>query len=215
VVLDDADLGRAVDGAVFGSFAHQDQICTIASRIIVDRKVYHEFTERFLMVVGCLRAGDPAAADTDIGPVLNARQLSAIQDTLVRARGEGARQALGGEPGGPAGLLLPPHVLLAGGQAITWHEIAGPVATIVRARDERDALRIAGEAGSGRPGSVFTADVERGTRFALGLGTGMTHLNASPVNDDATTGLAGQRAIERFTTECWVSVPEPPQVAPP
>ena len=209
VVLDDADPGRAVDAAVFGSFARQDQICTIASQLIVDRKVYHEFTERFLMVVGCLRAGDPAAADTDIGPVVNARQLSVIQDQLDRARGEGARQVVGGEPGGPAGLLLPPHVLLAGGQAMTRREIAGPVATIVRARDERDALRIASEGGCGRPGAVFTADVERGTRFALGLEAGMTHVNDSPANDDAATGLTGQRAIDQFTTECWVSVPQP------
>ena len=161
------------------------------------------------MVVGCLRAGDPAAADTDIGPVVNARLLSAIQDELDRARGDGARQVLGGEPGGPAGLLLPPHVL-AGEPTITRHEIAGPVATIVRARDERDALRIAGEARHGRPGAVFTADVERGTRFALGLEVGMTHVNDSPVNDDATTGLTGQRAIDQFTTECWISVPQPP-----
>jgi aldehyde dehydrogenase (NAD+) len=208
VVLDDADLGRAVDAAVFGSFARQDQICMIASRLIVDRKVYHEFTERFLMVVGCLRAGDPAAADTDIGPVINARQLSVIQDQLDRARSQGAQQALGGEPGGPAGLLLPPHVLLAGGRAIIREEIAGPVATIVRARDERDALRIANEAGYGRSGTVFTADIERGTRFALGLQAGMTHVNDSPVNDDTATGLGGSRAIDQFTTERWVSVPQ-------
>lgn len=208
VVLDDADLRRAADAAVFGSFARQDQICAIASRLIVDRKVHHEFTERFLMVVGCLRAGDPAAADTDIGPVVNARLLSVIQDELDRARGDGARQVLGGEPGGPAGLLLPPHVLLAGEQAIIRPEIAGPVATIVRARDERDALRIASEARHGRPGAVFTADIERGTRFALALEAGMTHVNDSPVNDDAPAGLTGQGAIDWFTTECWISVPQ-------
>jgi aldehyde dehydrogenase (NAD+) len=207
VVLDDADLSRAVDAAVFGTFARQDQICMMASRLIVDRKVYHDFTERLLAVVGCLQAGDPAAADTDIGPVISARQLSVIQDQLERARGEGARQALGGEPGGPAGLLLPPHVLLAEHQADAGGGIAGPVATVIRARDERDALRIANEARPGRSGAVFTADIERGTRFALGLDAGMTHVNDSPVNDDAATDLGGQRAIDLFTAECWVSVP--------
>jgi aldehyde dehydrogenase (NAD+) len=209
VVLGDADLGRAVDAAVFGSFSRREQICMIASRLIVDRKVYHEFTERFVTVLGCLRAGDPAAANTDIGPVINAKLLSVIQDRLDRARGRGARQVLGGEPGGPSGLLLPPHVLLAGRQAITWEETPGPVATIIRARDEQDALRIANEAGSGRPGAVFTADPERGVRFALGLDAKMTHVNDSPVNDDATTGLGGPRVIEEFTMERWVSVPRP------
>jgi aldehyde dehydrogenase (NAD+) len=207
VVLDDADLDRAVDAAVFGTFARQDQICMMAGRLVVDRKVYHDFTERFLTVVGCLRAGDPAAADTDIGPVISPRQMSVIQDQLERARGEGARQALGGEPGGPAGLLLPPHVLLAGRQADAGGVIAGPVATVIRARDERDALRIANEAGPGRSGAVFTADIERGTRFALGLDAAMTHVNDSPANDDAATDLDGQHAVDLFTAECWVSVP--------
>ena len=86
----------------------------VASRLVVDRKVYQEFTDRLVAAVRCLRAGDPAAEDTDIGPVINARLLSAIGDKLSRARAEGARQLLGGEPGGPTGLLLPPHVLLAG-----------------------------------------------------------------------------------------------------
>jgi aldehyde dehydrogenase (NAD+) len=208
VVLDDADLGQAVDAAVFGSFARQDQIAMMASRLIVDRKVYHDFTERFLTVVGCLRAGDPAAADTDIGPVISARQLSVIQDQLDRARAAGARQVLGGQPGGPAGLLLPPHVLLAGHQADARGEIPGPVATVIRVRDERDALRIANEAGPGRSGAVFTADIERGTRFALGLDAGITHVNDSPANDDTTAGLGGQRAIDLFTAECCVSVPQ-------
>jgi aldehyde dehydrogenase (NAD+) len=211
VVLDDADLGRAVDAAVFGSFARHDQICMIAGRIIVHRKVYHEFTERFLAVMRCLQAGDPSAADTDIGPVINAWRLSVIQDQLDRARGEGARLALGGKPGGPTGLLLPPHVLLAGGRAMARDEIAGPVAIVIRARDERDALAIANEAGPGRRGAVFTADVERGTRFALGLDAAMTHVNASPVNDDT----AANPGVDQFTTDCWVSVPQATRDVPP
>src|SRR6202050_5917125 len=67
VVLEDADLARAADAAVFGSFAGQEQICMITRRITVHRKVYAEFTDRLLALAGCLRAGDPAAADTDIG----------------------------------------------------------------------------------------------------------------------------------------------------
>ena len=207
VVLDDADLGRAVDAAVFGSFSRQDQICAIANRIIVHRKVYQEFTERFLTVLGGLRAGDPAAADTDIGPLINARQLGLIQDKLDRARSEGARLVLGGEPSGPAGLLLPPHVLLAGQSAVSREEVTGPVATIIRVRDDQDALRVANRAGHARSGAVFTVDAERGVRFALGLDVSQTHVNGSPVNDDAPAGLGGQGVIDQFTTECWVSVP--------
>jgi aldehyde dehydrogenase (NAD+) len=208
IVLEDADLARAVDAAVFGSFAGHDQICMITRRITVHRKLYSEFTERLLTLAGCLRAGDPAAADTDIGPVGNARRLTAIRDAVERARAEGARQVLGGEPDGPARLLLPLHVLLARDNvASTRQELAGPVITIVRARDERDALRIAHETGRGRSSAVFTRDIERGVRVALGLNAAMTHVNDSPVNGDATDDPDGRRAIGDFTAEHRVSVP--------
>jgi aldehyde dehydrogenase (NAD+) len=208
VVLEDADLARAADAAVFGSFAGQDQICMITRRITVHRKVYAEFTERLLTLAGCLRAGDPAAADTDIGPVGNARRLTAIRDAVERTRAEGARQLLGGEPDGPARLLLPPHVLLARDNvASTREELAGPVITIVQARDERDALRIANETGYGRSSAVFTRDIERGTRVALGLNAAMTHVNDAPVNGDATDDPGGHRAIGDLTAEHRVNVP--------
>lgn len=208
VVLEDADLARAADAAVFGSFPGHDQICMITRRITVHRKVYAEFTERLLTLAGCLRAGDPAAADTDIGPVANARRLTAVRDALERTRAEGARQVLGGEPDGPARLLLPPHVLLARDNvASTREELAGPVITIVRARDERDALRIANETGYGRSSAVFTRDIERGTRVALGLNAAMTHVNDAPVNRDAAGDPGGSRAIGDLTAERWVNVP--------
>lgn len=208
VVLEDADLARAADAAVFGSFAGQDQVCMITRRIAVHRKVYGEYTDRLVALAGCLRAGDPADADTDIGPVGNARRLAAIRDAVERARAEGARQVLGGEPAGPARLLLPPHVLLARDNvASTREELAGPVITIVRARDERDALRIANETGYGRSSAVFTRDTERGARVALGLNAAMTHVNDAPVNGDATDDPDGRRAIGDLTAERWVSVP--------
>jgi aldehyde dehydrogenase (NAD+) len=218
VVLEDADLGLAVDAAVFGSFFHQGQICMIANRVIVHRKVYQEFTDRLVEMVRCLRVGDPAAEDTDVGPVINARQLSAIQDKLERARGEGVRQLLGGEPGGPTGLLLPPHVLLAGNDVATSREeVFGPVITVIWARDETDALKIANDTEHGLSSAVFTRDIERGVRFALQVDAGMTHVNDSPVNDDANTAFGGMKAsgtgrfggrwtIDEFTTEHWVSV---------
>ncbi|MGH3153446.1 MAG: aldehyde dehydrogenase family protein, partial [Streptosporangiaceae bacterium] len=122
VIMADADLGRAVDAALFGSVVRPGQVCLMASRLVVDRKVYHEFAERLVTAAGCLRAGDPAAENTDIGPLINARQLSLTQDLLERARAGGARQVLGGAPGGPAGLVLPPHVLLAGSDVAAARE---------------------------------------------------------------------------------------------
>jgi len=221
VVLDDADVARAADAAVFGSFVRHGQICMIASRLIVDRRVYDEFTERLLTEIRCLRIGDPAATDTDVGPLLSARQLSAVQDTLKRVGDEGARQVLGGEPRCPTGLLLPPHVLLARGGMTTPREaVFGPVITVIRARNADDALKIANHADYERSGAVFTSDTERGVRFAAGMAAGITHINASPANDDTNAAVGGAPArgigrfggpwaIETFTTQRWISQPRP------
>ncbi|MFD2396630.1 aldehyde dehydrogenase family protein [Prauserella oleivorans] len=194
VVLDDADLDRAVDAAVFGSFFHAGQICMIANRVIVDAAVHDDFVERFVERVRSLVVGDPSDEVTDIGPVINSSQLEGIQDKLARARDEGAEQVLGGDPGGPSGLLLPPHVLLAGNDVATAREeVFGPVITVIRAEGEDDALRIANDTEYGLSSAVFTRDVDRGVRFARRVDAGMTHVNDSPVNDDANTAFGGRR----------------------
>ena len=220
VVLDDADLDRAVDAAVFGSFFHSGQICMIANRVIVDASVHDEFVERFVDRVGSLKVGDPSDEGTDIGPVINRSQLDGIQDKLARARHEGAEQLLGGDPSGPSGLALPPHVLLAGNDAATAREeVFGPVITIIRAAGEDDALRIANDTEYGLSSAVFTDDAQRGVRFALSVDAGMTHVNDSPVNDDANTAFGGEKAsgigrfgghwaIEEFTTDHWITIQE-------
>ena len=226
VVLDDADLDAAVDAAVFGSFFHAGQICMIVNRIIADLAVYDEFVSAFTERVRDLRAGDPADPATDVGPVINARQLSSVRDKVDRAVSAGARQVVGGEPSGPAGLLLPPHVLLAeNGVATAKEEVFGPVITIIPAAGEQDALRIANDTDYGLSSAVFTRDAERGVAFALSVEAGMTHVNDSPVNDDANTAFGGvkasgigrfggQWAIGEFTTEHWVSVQREPRSFP-
>ena len=226
VVLDDADLDAAVDAAVFGSFAHAGQICMIANRLVVDLAVYDEFVAAFTDRVRGLRAGDPGDPATDVGPVINAGQLSSIRDKVERAVSAGAEQVLGGEPSGPAGLLLPPHVLLGDNEVATAaEEVFGPVITVIPAAGEDDALRIANDTCYGLSSAVFTRDLDRGVRFARRVEAGMTHVNDSPVNDDANTAFGGvkasgigrfggQWAVEEFTTDHWVSVQRQPRSFP-
>jgi aldehyde dehydrogenase (NAD+) len=226
VVLDDADVDAAVDAAVFGSFFHQGQICMIANRVIVDQSIHDEFVERFVDRVRNLTVGDPSDPDTDLGPVINEKQLEGIQDKVSRAREAGAKQLVGGDPGGPAGLLLPPHVLLGTNDVATAsEEVFGPVITVIRARDEDDALAIANDTEYGLSSAVFTRDLDRGTRFALRVDAGMTHVNDSPVNDDANTAFGGEKAsgigrfggawaVDEFTTDHWVSVQREPRQFP-
>lgn len=137
---------------------------------------------------------------------------------MAQAREDGAEQLLGGDPTGPIGSVLPPHVLLGSNDVATARqEVFGPVATIIRARDEADALAIANDTEYGLSSAVFTRDTLRGVTFALQVEAGMTHVNDSPLNDENNTAFGGEKesglgrfggewAIEEFTTDHWISV---------
>lgn len=218
VVLDDADIALAVAAAIFGSFFHQGQICMIANRLIVDARVYDEFVNRFVEAAGALRVGDPSDPDNHLGPIINHSQLDSVRDKVARAQQDGAELVVSGEPVGPNGLGLPPQVLLADNSVATAREeVFGPVITIIRADGEDHALQLANDTEYGLSSAVFSRDVNRAVQFARRVDAGMTHVNDSPVNDDANTAFGGEKAsgigrfgghwaVDEFTTEHWVSV---------
>ena len=224
VVLEDADLERAVDAAVFGKFLHQGQICMITNRLIVDRKIYEPFVERFTERARKLKAGDPDDPETLVGPIINEKQLQGVQERIEEAKKSGARLRLGGDA---RGLVLPPHVFadVSNDMRIAREEIFGPVAPIIPAANEEEALALANETSFGLSSAVFTADVERGTRFAQRLEAGMAHVNDQPVNDLANNPFGGEKnsgigrfggdwAVEAFTTDKWVTVQHSPRQYP-
>ncbi len=223
VVLGDADIAQAVDGAVISAFAHQGQVCMSGNRLIVEAPVYDEFVARFTETVRGLPAGDPASPATFIGPLINHRQLDGVLDKLDRARRSGAKQVLGGEPAGPAGLLLPPHIILGDPDTPTAREeVFGPVITIIRAEDEADALRLANDTDYGLASAVFTTDLDRGARFAQQIQAGMTHVNDSTMQGEEHTPFGGEKnsgigrfggewIIEELTTVHWVSIQHTPR----
>lgn len=223
VVLDDADLDLAVQAAVFGSFFHQGQICMIANRLIVDASVHDEFLQRFLDRVSDLQVGDPTVPETHLGPVINSSQLEGILDKVQRAQQQGAEVVISGEPFGPTGLCLPPQVLTGGNDVATAREeVFGPVMTVIRADGEDDALRLANDTEYGLSSAVFSRDVDRAVRFGRRVQAGMTHVNDSPVNDDANTAFGGEKgsgigrfggqwAVDEFTTDHWISVQHRPR----
>ena len=165
VVLDDADVERAVDIAIVGRFLHQGQICMSTNRIIVDAKLADEFTERFVARAAKLVCGDQMDPATDIGPIINEAQLSDLLQKVARARDQGATLALGGEPDG---LVMPPVVFANVDPAldIATQESFGPLAPIIVAHDEDEALRLANRTDYGLSSAVVGGDVERAVAFA-------------------------------------------------
>ncbi len=224
IVLDDADLDYAVDAAVFSRFVHQGQVCMAANRLLVDRSVEKEFTERFVAKVRTLKVGDPQDPQTHIGPLISATQADAIEAQVAQAIEAGATAVLRGSTNGT---LMEPSVLtgLAEDAPILNAEIFGPVALVLPFDGEDEAVRIANDTPFGLSGAVHTADVERGVRVAKRIETGMIHVNDGTVADEPIVPFGGEKSsgvgrlngestIEAFTTLKWISIQHERSVFP-
>jgi aldehyde dehydrogenase (NAD+) len=159
-----------------------------------------------------------------IGPIINQSQLDGLLTKIAVARRDGLKQLAGGEP---QGLVLPPHVFVdvPNRHVLAHEEIFGPIAPIVRARGEAEALRLANDTSFGLSSAVITRDLERGLAFAQQVQAGMTHVNDQPVNDipfnpfggEKNSGIGrfnGRWGIRAFTTEHWITIQRRPRVYP-
>ncbi len=220
MVLDDADIDQAVEAAVWGKFMNQGQICMAINRIIVDEKVYDEFTEKFIKRVKTLKTKDMNDPETFVGPIVDQNQFNTVQNLVNEAKKQGYKMAFGGETDG---LHMQPTVFVDVDENCTLfqNEIFGPVVSIAKAKDTEDALRLANATNYGLSSSVFTKDEGKGMAFALRLEAGMTHINDQPINDSAyapfggekNSGLGrfnGQWGVESFTTVHWITVQKKP-----
>ncbi|OUO88635.1 aldehyde dehydrogenase [Gordonibacter sp. An230] len=224
VVLDDADAERAANIAIAGRFLHQGQICMSTNRIIVDAKLADEFTERFVAHAAKLACGNQMDPATDIGPIINEAQLSDLLQKIARARDQGATLALGGEPDG---LVMPPVVFTDVDPAfdIAEQESFGPLAPIIVAHGEDEALRFANRTNYGLSSAVVGGDVERAVAFARKIDAGMTHVNDMTVADERHVPFGGEKnsglgrfngrwILEEMTRTHWTSVQHAPRAYP-
>jgi aldehyde dehydrogenase (NAD+) len=216
IVLDDADVDYAVDAAVFSRYVHQGQVCMAANRILIDRSLEAEFTEKFVAKVKTLKTGDPADPATHIGPLINSSQAEAVSSAVDQAVAAGATALLHGTTDGN---LVSPSVLsgLPADAPILQQEIFGPVALLVPFDGEEEAVRIANDTPYGLSGAVHTADVERGVRLAKRIRTGMIHINDGTVHDEPIVPFGGEKRsglgrlngdsmADSFTTQQWISI---------
>ncbi|PCR92122.1 aldehyde dehydrogenase family protein [Natrinema ejinorense] len=224
VVTDEADLDRAVDGGVFGSFLHQGQICISTNRHLVHESIYDDYVDALADRAASLPTGDPTDGDTVIGPIIDESQRDQIVDYVERSVDEGATLETGGDADG---LVVEPTVLsdADNGMAAACNEHFGPVAPVIPYSSDEDAIELANDTIHGLSGSVHSEDVERARRIADGIETGMIHVNDQPINDEPhvpfggmkQSGMGrynGEQILDELTTTKWISVQHEPREYP-
>jgi len=185
IILEDADLDLAVQTCVTSRLINSGQSCVNAKRFVVVEPQLAAFTERFVALMKTKKIGDPLADGTDIGPQARFDLRDDLHKQVVESVRKGATLLLGGEIPPGTGAYYPPTVLadVRPGMPAYDEELFGPVAAIVKAKDEHDAVRIANDSIFGLGASVFTKDVARGERLTRDLEAGCTFVNGLVASD--------------------------------
>ena len=193
IILDDADLKTAVGGGVLSMMNNTGQSCNAPSRMLVPRSKYEEAVGIAKAAAETVKAGDPKAEDTTIGPLSSKAQFDKVQKLIGVGTEEGARVVTGG-PGRPAGLTkgyyAKPTVFadVNNTMTIAREEIFGPVLVMIPYDTEEEAIAIANDTPYGLSGYVSSGDKKRAVRVASRLRTGMVHINGAPVDLAAPFG---------------------------
>jgi len=197
VVMDDANLDLAVDGAIWGGFGTAGQRCTAASRVAVQKKVYPQFVSKFVERAEALRVGDGLDARTNMGPVINEQQLNTVMKYVEIGKNEGARLATGG------------HRLDTGDYARGWfheptiftdcdpkmricqEEIFGPVVSVIPFESFEQGLEIANGVDYGLSAAIYTRNVNNAFRAQRDLETGIVYINAPTIGAETHLPFGG------------------------
>jgi acyl-CoA reductase-like NAD-dependent aldehyde dehydrogenase len=199
VVMDDANLDLAVEGAVWGGFGTSGQRCTAASRVAVHKKVYGEFLDRFTTRTKALKLGDGLDPDTQVGPVINETQLQTVMKYVEIGKSEGARLVAGGrraESGGLAhGWYHEPTIFadVEPRMRIAQEEIFGPVVDVIPFSSFDEAIEIANNVKYGLSASLYTRDVNQAYRAMRDLETGIVYVNAPTIGAEIQLPFGGTK----------------------
>lgn len=216
LVLKDANLEYAVNTAAFGIFIHQGQICMAGSRVIVEEPVYDKFVEMFAAKAKTMKVGDPRDPHTVIGPLIRTAQCPFIASRIEAGVKEGARVVTGGTY---EGNFFQPTVVadVTPTMAMFQEELFGPVASVIKAKDADDAIKLANNSRYGLTSAVVTNDLQLAMRCALELESGSVHINGSTIHDephgpfnsikDSGPGReGGQWSMDELTQLKWVTI---------
>ncbi|MET0476287.1 MAG: aldehyde dehydrogenase family protein [Mycobacterium sp.] len=229
IVFDDVDPVAAAEGAAFAAFVAAGQSCVAGSRFLVQRAVYDEFVNALAARAKAIRIGDPTLPDTQMGPLISARQRDKVCELIETGLAEGARLAAGGsQPELPEplreGFFLEPTVLADATMEMTVarEEIFGPVAVVIPFDDEDAAVRMANDNRYGLGAGVWTTDIGRAHRVASAIVAGMVWINdhhrlepSLPWGGVKESGVGKDAGSESFDDFSWIktivtrTAPEP------
>ncbi|KAA0024834.1 NAD-dependent succinate-semialdehyde dehydrogenase [Antrihabitans cavernicola] len=187
IVFDDADIDAAVDGAMLAKMRNGGEACTAANRLYVANAVRGEFTEKLTARIAALKVGAGDEAGTEIGPLINGKQRTAVTALVDDAVAKGARVRTGGSaPAGP-GFFFTPTVLdnVPADADLLTNEIFGPVAAVVGFDTEDEAVAAANDTRYGLVAYFYTRDLARTMRVSAALETGMVGVNRGAISDAA------------------------------
>jgi aldehyde dehydrogenase (NAD+) len=201
VIFKDADLDLAIRQTASGAFFNAGQVCSAATRVIVDHAVHDEFVERFAARATSLRIGDPLDPSVTLGPVISDKQMQRVLDYIDIGRREGAQAVAGGSRLGCRGYFVQPTVLVGVTDAmrVAQEEIFGPVVSVLSFTDEDEAISLANGTDYSLAGAIWTRDIDRAHRVSDRLDAGTVWINTYGPTDARLPwgGMGGQSGIGR------------------
>src|SRR5438128_262058 len=211
IVMDDANLDLAIDGAIWGGFGTTGQRCTAASRVTVHKKVYKEFVERFAARAKSLKVGDGLDPTTEMGPCINESQLQTVMEYVQIGINEGAKLVAGGHrlESGPyaRGWFHEPTIFADCDpkMRIAQEEIFGPVVCVIPCNDLGHALEVANYVVYGLSASIYTRDVNKAFQAMRDIYTGIVYVNAPTIGAETHLPFGGTKQTGNGHREAGVA----------
>jgi succinate-semialdehyde dehydrogenase/glutarate-semialdehyde dehydrogenase len=180
IVMADADIDNAVEMCIKGRVINNGETCVAAKRFVISDSVYDEFRDKFVAQCKKLTVGDPSKEGTDLGPMAREDLRDELHEQVEKSVSEGATITIGGEVPDTAGYFYPVTVLenVSPGMPAYDDELFGPVASLIRARDDKQAMEIANDSRYGLGGGIFSTDTDNAIALAKNeFDTGMVNIN--------------------------------------